>query len=245
MAWSCWKETQWDRSNLPVFLSLCLYLSVSLSVWLCLSVSLSVLPELTSGRCHWSCPWRSWLTCADWVFQCDWTASWTGLRRSEPPEVFCPSHIAVEASPQPPWAGNASDTPQSRPELSAGQTCRDTNQSVLILLLHSKQLFTVEFVLLVDLLVEVFILVLLFLVALVDLNLRVDGTTDDLWPLASLPQSDSQVFGSVGLQQRHFGWTFLRKFLSGQSQVHCWTLSLRLEQLLKPLHIQILRETSS
>lgn len=90
----------------------------------------SILLELTSGRCHWSCPWRSWLTCVDWVFQCDWTASWNDLRRSEPPEVFCPSRIAVEASSPPQLAGSAGDIPQSLPGLSAGQTCRNPIQNV-------------------------------------------------------------------------------------------------------------------
>lgn len=74
------------------------------------------------------------------------------------------------------------------------------------------------------------------------LNLRLDGPTDDLWSLTGLPQGDGQVLGSVGLKQGNFGWGFLRKFLFGQSQVHRWTLSLRLEQLLKLLHIQVLRD---
>lgn len=82
---------------------------------------------------------------------------------------------------------------------------------------------------------------MLVLLVLVDCDLRVDGPADDLWPLAGLPEGDGQVFGSVGLKQRDFGRSFLRKLLSGQSQVHRWTLSLRLEQLLKPLHIQVLR----
>lgn len=113
--------TQWNRSLLPV----CLYSCLSTH----LSVYLSVLPELTSGCCRWSCPWKSWSTCADWVFRCDWTASWNGLRHSEPRAVFCPFRIAAAASPQPPLAGNASDTPQSRPGPSAGQTCTN-NQTV-------------------------------------------------------------------------------------------------------------------
>lgn len=87
---------------------------------------------------------------------------------------------------------------------------------------------------------DVIVLFLLFLVTLVEFNLRVNGSADDLWSLASLPQSDGQIFGSVGLKQRNFGWSFLREFLSGQSQVHCWTLSLRLKQLLKALHVQVL-----
>lgn len=74
-----------------------------------------------------------------------------------------------------------------------------------------------------------------------DLNIRVDGPTDDVRCLAGLPQGDRQVFGSVGLQQRDFGWTFLRKLLSRQGQVHCWALSFSLEQFLKSFHIQILR----
>lgn len=58
---------------------------------------------------------------------------------------------------------------------------------------------------------------LLLLFVGLDFNLRVDGATDDLRPLTRLPQSDGQVFGSVGFQQRHFGLSLLRKFLSGQS----------------------------
>lgn len=48
-----------------------------------------------------------------------------------------------------------------------------------------------------------------------DLNIRVDCPTDDVRSLASLPQGDRQVFGSVGFKQGDFGWTLLRKFLSG------------------------------
>lgn len=77
-------------------------------------------------------------------------------------------------------------------------------------------------------------------VLLVQLNLHLDGPTDNLWSVTSLPQGDGQVLGSVGLKQRNFGWGFLWKFLFGQSQVHCWTLSLCLEQLLKLPHIQVL-----
>lgn len=73
------------------------------------------------------------------------------------------------------------------------------------------------------------------------LNLRLDGPTNELWSLTSLPQSDGKVLGSVGLQQRNFGWGFLGNFLPGQGQVHCRTLSLCLKQLLKLLHIQVLR----
>lgn len=76
------------------------------------------------------------------------------------------------------------------------------------------------------------------------LNIRVDRPTDDVRSLTSLPKSDGQVFGSVGLKQRDFGWTFLRKLLSGEGQVHRWTLGFCLEQLLKPFHIQILGSSS-
>lgn len=78
---------------------------------------------------------------------------------------------------------------------------------------------------------------------LVQFHLRLDGTADDLWPLAGLPQRDGQVFGSVGLQQRNFGRSFLRKLLSGQRQVHSWTLSLGLKHFLELLHVQVLRHT--
>lgn len=90
-----------------------------------LPICISISPVLTSGRCHWSCPWKSWWSCAGWVSQGDWTASWSDLRHLAPPEVFGPSHIAVAASTQPPSAGNVSDTLQSPPERSGGQTWRD------------------------------------------------------------------------------------------------------------------------
>lgn len=74
--------------------------------------------------------------------------------------------------------------------------------------------------------------------------LHVDGPADDLRALAGLPQSDGQVLGSVGLQQRHFGRSFLRELLSGQRQVHRRTLGLRLEQFLKALDVQVLEGQS-
>lgn len=104
------KTVRWVTPvNIPAYLPICI----------------SISPVLTSGRCRWSCPWKSWWSCAGWVSQGDWTASWSDLRHLAPPEVFGPSHIAVAASTQPPSAGNVSDTLQSPPERSGGQTWRD------------------------------------------------------------------------------------------------------------------------
>lgn len=91
-----------------------------------------VSPELTSVRCHWSCPWRSWWTCVGWASRCGWIASWSGLRHSEPPGVSCPSHTAGEVSSRPRWVKSASSTLQSPPGLFEGQTCRNTHPHAVL-----------------------------------------------------------------------------------------------------------------
>lgn len=74
-------------------------------------------------------------------------------------------------------------------------------------------------------------------------DLRLNGSANDIRPLPRLPQRDSQIFGSIRLQQRNLWHDFLRKFLSRQGQIHSRTLSLGFKEVFKLPHVQVLRDT--
>lgn len=76
-------------------------------------------------------------------------------------------------------------------------------------------------------------------------ELRLDGGADVARCRSLLPQSYRQVFGPVGLHQRHFTGSLVGQFDPQGAGVGRRRLSLRLELLLKLGHVHLLRSPST